>query len=99
MFHDCQTEAEAAVGTIARAVGLPEAVEHARQDVRRDAGAFIADTDDGVVFLRRDGDRDRSALMAELYGVGQEIPDDLLQAVRIGSDRERCRGLDLDSDP
>src|SRR5207247_10576813 len=88
--------AEAAVGAVGGAVGLPEAVEYERQDVGRDADAVIAHVDDDAVVAGLDVHGDMAVWEAELHRIGDEVPDDLLQPVGIGADDDRLRRVERD---
>src|SRR5205823_11096976 len=60
--HDCQAETQATVGARARAVRLPEAVEHVRQELAADARPRVADADLGIPVRHPHPDIDPSAL-------------------------------------
>ena len=98
LLDDGQAEAEAAVRTTRGAVGLPEALEHVRQNVGRDADAVVAHADDDPVGVALDIDDDAPVGETELHGIGDEVPDDLLQAVGIGADDDRLRRIEREVD-
>ena len=87
LLDDGEAQAEAAVHARRRGVLLPEALEHVREKIGPDADAGVrhADLDVGVDAL--EPDLHPPAAGRELDGVRQQVPDDLLQAVRIAGDR------------
>ena len=69
-----------------RAFGLPEGMEHIGQEVGCDAAPDVAD---GQLCMRVDllqADLDVSIRLRELDGIGEQVPDYLLQAFRIAGD-------------
>ena len=66
-----------------RGVRLAEAVEDERQELRGDALARVGDAHDHVRVFAVDGDADAAARAGELDRVGQQVPDHLLQPVRV----------------
>src|SRR5438067_753978 len=83
--HDRQPEPQPPVRARARAVGLPEALEDVRQEVGRNPDARVTHADHGVMRVAREPDGDAPAARRELDGVGDEVPDDLLQPVAIAA--------------
>ncbi len=62
---------------------MRETLEDVRQEFRRDAFARVADADLDVRVDARQHELHAPALRRELHGVGDEIPDDLLQPIRV----------------
>ena len=93
MADDGQAQAEPAIATRRGAIGLPESVEDVRQKLRIDALPRISyrDFDAGVHAF--EGDRDSAALWRKLDGIGEYVPHDLLQPVRV-SGNETGLGFD-----
>ena len=83
MAHDREAEAEAAILTRARALRLAEAIEDVRQELHTDAGARVRNDDARLAWPRLEGHVDAAARRRELDRVRQEVPDDLLEPVRI----------------
>src|SRR5262249_26986862 len=86
VFDESQAEAEAAVPSSARRVGLAEAVKDVWQEIRADAFARVAHGDANVWVHALQLRFDATALRRELDRVGEQVPDDLLQPVRIAGD-------------
>jgi hypothetical protein len=87
---DGEAEAEAAVLSTRRAVRLPEALEHVREKPRVDARAVVLHANlDLVATVVRQGHLDETSGPREFDRVGDEVPDDLLQALRIAINRDR----------
>src|SRR5581483_2734939 len=101
-FHevpdDAQAESKAGVGTRRAAVGLAETVEDEREKTRRDAFAGIAHRQLAVRVDTFEPDLHFPAARGELHGIGEEIPDDLLQAIVIAGNVSRC-GVEHALDP
>src|SRR4030095_8635406 len=93
MADERQPDAEPALGARAAAVALPEPVEDERQELPIDADAAVADHDLQVRVDALKGDLDPASLRRELDGVHQEVPDNLLDPVRIAAERSRI-GVD-----
>ena len=68
-------------------VRLAETLEHVRQKRRRNSGARIANP--MRMGVARQRDLDRAALRRELDRVGEQIPDDLMQARAVACDARR----------
>src|SRR5262249_12343700 len=83
---ESQAEAEAAVPSSARRVGLAEAVKDVWQEIRADAFARVAHGDANVWVHALQLRFDATALRRELDRVGEQVPDDLLQPDRIAGD-------------
>ena len=94
VMGDRQTDAEAAVFARELGVGLAEHLEDVAQEGFRDARAVVADGDLGGRLVAAQADLDRPALGCELDGVGQQVPDDLLQAIGVGDGRSGVGGED-----
>src|SRR5204863_9920406 len=93
-------EAGAAVPAGAGAVRLPEPLEDVREEIRADALAGVADGEPGAVVDALERDADPPTARRELHRVRDQVPDDLLQALRVSlpRDRERrARGLERHS--
>jgi len=90
MADDGEAEAETAVRSRARAVGLAEAVEHEGKELGGDALARVAHLEREVGVLLHQPHPDRPALGGELHRVADQVPHHLLQAV--GIDRDRIAG-------
>ena len=90
LAHDGQAEPEAGVVPGGRGIGLPERLEDVRQKQRVDADAGVVHDDQRLHrrVRQRHGD---AAGVGEFHGVGQQIPDRLLQAIRVGTDEMRRR--------
>ena len=91
--HDRQPQAEAPVATRDRAVGLPEAVEDARQDLGLDPDAGVGQRQHRELAVARQPDANVAALRRELHGVGDEVGGDLTQAQRV-AEHEAGAGID-----
>ncbi len=91
---DGEAEPEAAVAPRGGGVALAEALEDVGQERGRDALAVIAHGDDGGASARGEGDVDLGAARAELDGVGEEVPHDLLEPALVALDRADA-GVDL----
>jgi hypothetical protein len=76
-----QPEAEAAVGAGARAVGLPERLEHVGEDAGGDPLAGVGHLDLGGAVHRPQRHLHAAAGRRELHRVHQQVPHHLLQAV------------------
>src|SRR5690606_22638074 len=64
-------------------IGLPEALEHERQERRLDAGTAIDDRNARPLVLARDAHADSPAAGRELDGVRQQVAEDLLHAIGV----------------
>src|SRR5262249_11262186 len=76
-------EAQPAVASRAARVGLPEALEDEREEVRRDAFARVLHDDDELVPLVLAAYPDRAARRRELDRIRQQVAQHLLQALGI----------------
>ena len=79
VLGDGKTEAEAAVLSGRRRIGLLEAIEDVIQEARRDALTAVGDHELEMRLIATEHDANGSAAQRELGGVGQKIPDDLLE--------------------
>ena len=86
VLHDRQPEAQAADRARRRGVRLPEAVEHVRQEFGLDPDAGVGDGDLDVRRSRAPARPRPGRPSGELDGVGEQVPDDLLQPVRVPGD-------------
>src|SRR5262249_23739040 len=69
-----------------RRLSLAESFEDARKKLRRDAEAAIANDNFGRRTRTAQRNLNATASWSELNGVRKQVPDDLLQASRIGRD-------------
>ena len=100
LLDDRQAQPQPAVAAGRRGVGLAEPLEDVRQELGPDAHAGV---DDGDLDVRVDPLQehlDAAPLGRELHGVGQQVPDDLLEPGRVARDRagQRVEHL-LEPDP
>ena len=80
-------------------IGLTKAFEHVRQKLCRDAWSSVAYLDCCVRFILCDAHLDDAARGRELGSIGKQIPDDLLQAIRVArNDLEFRLKVSLDPD-
>ena len=91
--RDGQPQPQPAVAAGGGGVGLPEAVEH----VGRKSGAMpsplsVTLTSTVRIDAAPDSDLNPAAVRRELDGVGQQVPEHLLQPVRVARDRRRPSG-------
>src|SRR5215510_2007735 len=86
VFDESKAEAEAAVPSGARRVGLSEAVKDVRQEISADAFARVGHGDANVRIHALQARFDAASLRRELDGVGEQVPDHLLQAGGVTSD-------------
>ena len=70
-----------------RAVGLAEALEEMRQELRRDAFAGVADAQLDVRVDALEANLHASVPRRELDRIRQQVPDNLLQPLRIAGNR------------
>jgi len=86
--HDRQPQAEAAVLPADRSIRLSEAVEHMRQKSAVDTGAIVFDRNaQGAMFGLDELDLDHASRLRELDGVGEQVPDHLLEPGRVACGR------------
>jgi hypothetical protein len=81
--HDRKPQTEAAGLPGCPDLGLPKPLENIRQEVRADTHTGIADDDLDVRIHSFQPHLDATALRRELHRIGQQVPDDLLQAIGI----------------
>src|SRR5690349_9269940 len=93
LFDDRQAEPEAAVAARGRRIRLTEAIEDVRQECRIHAFTVVGDFHDELRTGTAERDGHEAILLREFHGIGQEVPEHLLQAIRIASDET---GLRLD---
>src|SRR5439155_10582192 len=89
--HDGEPESEA-MSTADRRLLLPEAVEHEGEEVRSNPLASIAHRDSRQRVGPLQPDVHPAPRWRELEGIGQEVPDDLLESIGIGRDRAEVAG-------
>src|SRR5262245_33838962 len=99
VFDERQAKTEAAVPSGARRVGLAEAVKYIGQEIRADAFARVAHGDANVRVNALQPRFDAASLRGELDGVGEEVPDHLLQANGVAGDlADFVREISLERD-
>lgn len=86
MANDRQAETEPPEAARRRAVTLAEAIKHVRKKVLVDALAGVGNDQLGLPFGAPDDDVHLAAQGRELDRVRQQVPEDLLQAIRIAMD-------------
>ncbi len=79
-----EADAEAALGTVKRAVALHEEVEYAREQVFGDSNAGVADVDSDLVAFANGIQPNTAAGIGVLSGVIEQIGEDLLQPRGVG---------------
>ena len=86
MVGNHKPQSQSSVDALGGAVRLPKVIEDIGQGLRVDAFASIGDRDldEGVDPLELDFDV--SALCCELNSIGEQVPDDLLQAIGVTCD-------------
>ncbi len=92
-FDDGKSESQTSVAACCGSVGLSEALEDEWQEARVDALSAVADTDfhaagPFAINLARE-DRDHAIRRGEFDGVGEEVPQNLLQPSRVAVNRTR----------
>ncbi|MCY1443422.1 hypothetical protein D9M71_598350 [compost metagenome] len=93
---DRQPQASATITAIAGAIDLVEGAEDRLLLIGRNADAGVTDCEhDTAASLEADVHADLATL-GELDGVGQQVLEDLLQALTVGEQRDRYLRLDLD---
>src|ERR1044071_3703890 len=83
MAHQGQPDSQAAMGARAAAVGLAKALEDVRQEFGVDADAVVGDAKLNIAIVPLERSLNPTTALRELYGIGQQIPDDLLHPVGI----------------
>ncbi len=87
---DREPEPEPAVLTACGRIPLTEPLEHVREKIRLDSGSIVGYADlHAAGFDLTQLHRDRAAALRELHSVRQEIPDHLLEPLRITVDESR----------
>src|SRR5258708_29276832 len=92
MTHDREPEAQASVRASTAALGLAESVEYVRQEILRNSLAGVAHSERQVAVMPFHPNRDPAVMRGELDRVRKQVPDDLLQSIRIAADLVRIRG-------
>ena len=87
-----QADPQPPLAAVERAVGLGEQVEDAREQLRGDPDAGVADPDERLVPLAPGLERDPAPRLGVLGGVVQQVGEDLLQPGRVGLERDRLVG-------
>src|SRR4029450_4537762 len=73
---------------------LLEHLEYEWQEFRRETLCSIANVTHGAIVLSRDRDGDLATLRTEFQRVEQHVPEDLLQAIPVGSHEHGLGGVD-----
>src|SRR6185369_13525182 len=87
MTHDREAKSETAKTARRRTISLQEAIEDARQKFLLDALARVLHRHARVRAVLLNSHTDLAGVRSELHGVGQQVPDDLLQARGVGGNR------------
>src|SRR5262245_5774648 len=85
--HDGQTKAQTAVLARGGAVRLTESIENVRQELRLNAHAGVIDRDLDLCPSARQPPFNAPAFVREFDRVREQIPDGLLQTVRVAEDQ------------
>ena len=83
MANDREVKTQATVRARNARIGLPKALEHVRQQLRRDPRSIVPDGDLDRGIHTLDPYLDAPTLGRELNGVGEQVPDDLPKAVGV----------------
>ena len=86
LLDDGEPQAQAAVPPRRAGVGLAEAVEDVREELGLDAHAGVDDADLDVRVDPLQEHLHLAALGRELHGVGEQVPDDLLEPGEVAGD-------------
>src|SRR5262245_50490031 len=89
---DGQSQTEAADLASCSCIGLTESVENIRQELRINTDTGVSNDEQQLRIILFESQFDLAVLWCELDGIGEEIPQNLLQTVGIASD-EWCRLL------
>ena len=89
LLHDGQAKSQPAVLSPRGAIALPEAIEYEGKQPGLDPLARICDDDSGVCTRMIEQDLYAPARGRELDRVGEQVPDDLMQADGIAVRRRR----------
>jgi len=87
MTDDCQTQAETFVFRLVGFVRLAKRIENERQKIGANARAVVVYFQPRVRSGAFEADFDSSFFAGEFDGVREQIPDDLLQALRVAADK------------
>jgi hypothetical protein len=96
--RDRQAQAGAAVAAAGAAVGLAEGFEDDLQLLAGDADAGVADLEPDAAIAAPHVQADL-AVLGELHRVGQQVLQDLLQALAVDHQLARCQRIGLDLGP
>jgi hypothetical protein len=99
LARDREPEAEPALAPRRRAVGLAEPVEHARKKRGGDSLAGVRDLDAHARARATDAERHAAPGGSELHGVAEQVPEHLLDALRVGSHVRAVRDGGAEPDP
>src|SRR3712207_1098759 len=91
LLHECQSNAQAALGPSYRPIALHEEVEDVWEQLGRDADARIADLDDNLLLLLARDKPNPSPGLRILGGVCKQVHQDLLQPQWIGFEPQGSR--------
>src|ERR1043165_9713516 len=99
MPDDREAESQPAKTSRRRTVSLTKAIEYARQKLRIDSLTRVLHGHTRVRSVLVDTHRDLSTMRRELHRIRQQVPDDLMQARRVGRYRTHSRfGVIIDID-
>src|ERR1043165_3404313 len=87
MANDREAQTKTTETPRRRTVRLSKTIEHARQKLGRDSLARVAHRDGRVRVVAGNANVDLAAVWGELHCVRKQVPNDLLQAGRVGGDR------------
>ena len=91
LSDDREAEPQAAVRAGGRGVGLAEAIEDVGEELRVDPFAAVDDADLEMGVDAFEQDLHGAVARGELHGVAEQVPEDLLQAIRVAGDGARQR--------
>ena len=83
MPHDCETQPKSAMRPRRAAVGLPKTLKDMRQKIRADALAIVGDLKVHVRIVLKGANASLPSRWRKLDGVREQIPDNLLQTMRV----------------
>ena len=83
LLDNGEPEAESPMLTGERSIGLPEAIEDIGHEFGRNAHARISYPNLQKKVRLPDGDIDLSSAWRKFYRIGQKVPEDLLEAIRV----------------
>src|SRR5688572_6306375 len=98
MPHQREPQAEARMVPIAPVLALPEALKDVREHGPIDAGACIRHRNDEIVRVEAKAGGDDPSAGRELHGIGEQVPEHLLDAVGI-NDHDGAAGENIALQP